>query len=279
VLEVIAAPMTTAEIRKALPGGAVRSLGDAGKKAGLSSTLPPALRLLEFQDRVRRRPVGDRIDTETYKWMPVDHPDPFDGTESERRAMLAEAFATFCAPFTVSELAAFAGFSKSAAQKSVDSADLLPVAVEGLGEAWVHQKTLDEDPADPGPTLVRLLGFEDLALVAHSPSAWFDPAHHRKEMPVWGRGDHTLGGASHLFMRTVLCGDRMVGFWAWNPEVRRVEVALLDQLDSAAGAVLDVEVESVSEFLNKDFGNARMTAIDSESTERSRLDALRSIAN
>ncbi len=279
VLSCIDTPMTTAEIRKALPEGTVRSLGDPGKKVGLSSTLPPALRLLEFQNRIQRRPVGDRMDTDTYHWLPVAEPDPFDGDELDRRRLLAAAFAGWCAPFTIAELAAFGGFSDAAALRAVEASELQPVNVEGVGQAWVDQKALDADATDGiDPGIVKLLGFEDLTLATHSPAAWFDPIHHGKEMPVWGRGDHTLGGASHLYMRTILRGDRMAGFWAWDPDTRRVEVAVLDKLDTAARSALDAEVDRVSDFLNRDFGNARMTSIDSESTERSRLDALRSLA-
>ena len=41
-------PLTTEALRKALPEGSVRSLGEVGKKVGISSALPSALRLLEF---------------------------------------------------------------------------------------------------------------------------------------------------------------------------------------------------------------------------------------
>ncbi len=279
VMETLTSPMTTAEIRASLPEGVIRSLGDAGKKAGISSSLPPALRLLEFRDRIRRRTDGSRIDTEKYRWAPVESPDPFSGSEEERRALLAHSFATFCGPFTVAELASFAGIGRRDALAAIEAGELATVNVEALGEAYMLPERADsiQDGEPIEETAVRLLGFEDSALVAHSPSAWFDPRHHSREMPVWGRGDHTLGGASHLFMRTILCGNRMSGFWAWNPDEHRVEVAVLDKPTKSVKEALLGEVEAVSEFLNSEFGNARMTSIDSESTERARLDALRSL--
>ncbi len=279
VMETLTSPMTTAEIRASLPEGVIRSLGDAGKVAGISSSLPPALRQLEFEDRIRRRTDGSRIDTEKYHWTPVESPDPFSGSQEDRRALLAHSFATFCGPFTVAELASFAGIGQRDALAAIHAGELAAVSLETLGEAWMLAERADSaTPELIDPTVVRLLGFEDLALVAHSPAAWFDPRHHSREMPVWGRGDHTLGGASHLFMRTILCGHQMSGFWAWNPDDHRVEVAMLDKPTKSVKEAILGEVEAVSEFLNAEIGNARMTSIDSESTERVRLDALQSLA-
>src|SRR5262249_6712322 len=55
--------LSTAGIRSALPAGVLRSLGDAGKKVGLSSALGPALRVLEFAGRVERALEGGRLDS------------------------------------------------------------------------------------------------------------------------------------------------------------------------------------------------------------------------
>jgi hypothetical protein len=62
-------------LKQALPGGSVRALGEVGKKVGLSSTLPPALRLLEHQDRIERVPESLRLDSEKYVWRPVGRHD------------------------------------------------------------------------------------------------------------------------------------------------------------------------------------------------------------
>ncbi len=81
VIDALAAgPMTPTQLRQALPEGLVRSLGEVGKKVGLSSTLPPALRALEFAGRLERAFVGRRLDSEQYLWrLPAS--DPFEGVE------------------------------------------------------------------------------------------------------------------------------------------------------------------------------------------------------
>src|SRR5688572_15968228 len=73
-------PMTTDTLRRALPAGSVRSLGEAGKKVGLSSPLPPALRRLEFEGAIERRTETGRLDTERYVWRRAGK-DPFKGAK------------------------------------------------------------------------------------------------------------------------------------------------------------------------------------------------------
>ena len=122
---------------------------------------------------------------------------------------------------------------------------------------------------------MRLLGFEDVALVTHTPAAWFAPRHHDLRLPVWGKGDHTLGGANHLAMRTVLAGDHMVGLLGLGPRSPGGgDRAPGDHRRGNAVRHLGEAAEATTVFLRHGFGHARMTSIDGESTERSRLEAL-----
>ena len=289
VLEVLAAapapapngdPLTTDQIRAALPDGTIRSLGEQGRAVGMSSTLPPALRLLEFSDRIRRRPAGGRLDSEKHLWVPNPSPSPDVRDSSARRADLVTGFVAQTGPVAPSDIADWLGASKGATSEAVEAAGLTEVEIIGLGPAYVHPEQLDSLlSAAPLPDgLVRLLGFEDLALVAHTPGAWFAPENHGLRLPVWGRGSHTLGGAHHIAMRTVLVGEHMAGFWAWDPDARAVEMVLLESTDAATAAALGEEAELTTLFLRDAFGHARMTANDGDATERSRLEAVRAIA-
>ena len=82
VLQVLreSGPLTTDGLRKALPPGTVRSLGDAGKKVGISSPLPGALRMLEFDGHVERTLEGRRLDSERYRWRAAAT-SPFEGVQ------------------------------------------------------------------------------------------------------------------------------------------------------------------------------------------------------
>jgi len=66
VLAALTEPMTTDAVRKAV--GDIPSFGDAGKKVGLSSPLPLALRDLELAGKIERTLEGGRLDTDRYLW-------------------------------------------------------------------------------------------------------------------------------------------------------------------------------------------------------------------
>lgn len=280
VLEVLSEPMTTDRIRSELPDGSIRSLGEAGRAVGISSTLPPTLRMLEFTDRIRRRPVDGRIDTEQHTWEANPAPVPDERPLETRRGELVADYVAATGPVTAADIGDWLGASKRATAAAIGAAGCTEVEIEDFGPAFVSTEQLDAllaaEPLDE--PLVRLLGFEDLALVAHTPGAWFAPEHHGLRLPVWGRGSHTLGGAHHLAMRTVLIGHHMAGFWAWDPEARAVEVVLLESTDAATAQALGEVAEATTMFLRDNFGHARMTSIDGEATEKSRLDAVRAIA-
>lgn len=280
VVEVLSEPMTTGGIRRALPEDSIRSLGDAGNAVGISSTLPPALRLLEFTDLIRRRPFEGRIDTEKHVWESNPAPAADNRQTSARRAELVADYIASTGPVAPEGIASWLGASRSSTRSAIEATASVEVTIEGHGEAFVAAGQLDELVAAETLELplVRLLGFEDLALVAHTPGAWFAPRHHSLRLPVWGRGSHTLGGAHHLAMRTVLIGDHMAGFWAWDPDARAVEVVLLESTDAATARAIGEAAEATTVFLRDNFGHAKMTSIDGESTERTRLDAVRAIA-
>ena len=57
-----------------------------------------------------------------------------------------------------------------------------------------------------------------------------------------------------------------------------VELVLLESTDAVTAEALGNEAEATTMFLRDNFGHARMTSIDGEATERSRLEAVRAIA-
>src|SRR5688572_4640708 len=87
--------LTTDAIRRALAPGTVRPLGEAGKKVGITSPLPSALRALEFAGEVERALEGGQLDSERYAWRATAR-DPFAGKVPGDRAgllvRLAEVF-------------------------------------------------------------------------------------------------------------------------------------------------------------------------------------------
>jgi hypothetical protein len=82
------APLGPDEIRERVDGVA-RSLGEEGKKKGLTTTLPLALGILQSIGEIHRVPVNGRLDQQRYRYVQW-HPNPLRGfkmTDEETRRL------------------------------------------------------------------------------------------------------------------------------------------------------------------------------------------------
>lgn len=260
VVEALAGgPLTTDALRRALPDGVVRSLGDAGKKAGVTTTLPPALRLAEWDGRVERFLPGGRVDTERYLWRraggraPTPEGPPL-------HAELARVFLSQAGPATVDELAAWSGLTKTQAKAAIAATKAAPVRIEGHGDAWVMPEDLDA-PVEGGAE-ARLLPMEDVALVWRGGAAALtDPAHHGVPIERWGRGSGTtIGDVAHPMSRLLMVGDTVVGLWEWDGAGDRVVWRCFAQAPAAA---VEAEAARVAGML-RELGHGRTFSLDTD---------------
>ena len=267
-------PRSPDGIRKALPDGAVRSLGERGKKIGLSSPLPVALRLLEFDDKIERRLETGRLDSERYVWgiapaETVRVPDE----PVARWARLLEIFLGFAGPATLAQFAAWSGLPQRAAKEAQSRIDAVAVAVEGLDdEALVLRSDLEALTAAPAGDAISLLSFEDNFLVLHGgPAVVTDPAQHGREVEVWGSSKATtLGEAAHLAHRTVVVGGVVQGFWEVDLDAGTGVWASFGDVDAATRARVDEQVAEAARFLLEDVGHARGFSLDTDEDIRRR---------
>lgn len=283
VLEALAAgPRTTQKLRSMLPDGLVRSLGDAGKKLGISSNLPPSLRRLEFDGRIERTLEDGRLDTERYLWRVPDR-NPLDRSPAPRDAI--DLFARFAALYfraagvsTMRAFAAWLGIPLRDAKAAVAATPLVAVALDGVeDEGLVHEdhRHLLESP--PRPEAIALLPFSDNLVALHGgPQYLVASAHHGVEVPVWGRGfGSTLGDVRHAMIRTLVAGERMVGVWELDPETESVEWASFEPLDPRLLKAVEAEAEATAAFLATELGHGRSFSIDSEAKMAKRVDFVR----
>ena len=109
-------------------GKASRSLGDEGKKKGLTTTLPLALGRLQTEGRIRRVPTNGRLDQQRYKyvnWSPsplAKYPASLEAAFTE----LARHFFRWVGPATLGELQWFAGLGVKTTKAAVESLGLVP---------------------------------------------------------------------------------------------------------------------------------------------------------
>jgi hypothetical protein len=284
VVKVLAGgPLAPDALRQALPEGSVRSLGEKGKKLGMSSPLPTALRYLEFEGKVERTLAGGRLDSERYEWrLPATN--PFAGAkvpagEVERNAAIARRFFSSAGPATLRDLANWTGLAQKDASAAMDRLPLAPVKIEGWAdEAYVLEDELPRlrEGAGASSTVpVSFLPFEDNFIVLHGgPGLFVDPRHHGRTIPVWGttRGT-TLGDATHMSMRALVEGDRITGLWEYDPDQKRIVFGTFEPMAPARRKQAEAQAEDLGRFLREEIGHARSFVLDTENAlrERARL--------
>lgn len=268
VLEALArGPLTTDAFRGILPPGTIRTLGDAGKKAGISSPLPLTLRFLELDGRIERVPVGTTLDTERYHWVrtsapPVRPADPL--------ADLARFFFRVAGPATLDHFAEWSGFGKREVAAAMQAADLVPVAVEGFAPlAWVAG-----GGPSPAPEGAHLLAFEDNLFVLHGgPAPLTEARHHDRPLAAWGSYEPaTFGTAKHISERVVLLDGGVAGWWDWDATAGEPVVCLFDGPTKRAD--LQVACDATARIL-KEIGHARSFLLDTDEAVARRAARLR----
>lgn len=280
-----AGALTTDALRRDLPEGTVRSLGEAGKKVGISSTLPPALRRLEFAGGIERLQEGGRLDTERYLWR-LPEVDPFAGASLpedpiELFARCAEVFFRAAGLGTVKDLACWTGVSQRDAKAALARVAALPVAVEGEEELYFaleEARERLEGGEGEDPPAVALLPFEDNLIALHrGPALLVDPAHHGVEVPVWGSSTKSaaLGEARHMSFRSVVAGGRILGLWEYDPDARAAVVACFAPVAKATRERIEEAAAGTARFLAEEIGHGRSFSLDTDDELRRRAAQLR----
>lgn len=271
-------------LRKALPDGAVRSLGDAGKKVGLSSTLPPTLRQLEIAGRVARHLDGGRLDSERYRWAATDS-NPFADAavaaeladEAALLRHLAGRWFHWIGLGTADAFAAWAGLGKRDASSAVEALGLAPVEVAGVAGDWRADPAALEAAGGAVDGSGHLLPFEDNLLhLPGGPGLLTDPEHLELEVPSWGRrGRVALGDTTHLGFRAVVADGRLAGFWDFDPDAGEVVVGFFAAPSAAARAQVEGKARPLGHLLATGLGHGKSFSLDSDDRLRRRVEEIR----
>ena len=297
VLDVLrAGPMTTASVRKALPAGAARSLGARGKRVGLSSPLPVALRELEFAGRIERALPDGRLDTERYHWRIVSGKRRTAiadaGDHQARVRALVELFLRVSGPATHKQLATWIGVSKRAVTSALAELPVVSVAIDwpdGFADDDSARRAphvlLETDleelqhAATPAPRFA-FLPFEDALITAHGgPAPFVDPRYHDRPVDSWGGSrPTTIARSRHVGQRPLMCGDEMIGFWEYDRDAETIVCGAFRPLSSSEKRSLREASESLFAFIRDQLGHARSFSLDTDDAVRGRVQILRAMS-
>jgi hypothetical protein len=263
-------PLSTDAIKKALPEGVVRSLGEAGKKVGISSTLPPALRVLEQEGAIERTLVDGRLDSERYLWRKAavnvfeDRDVRVPDTAPARFAAMAERYFDAAGLAPLAAFADWAGIPQKTARMAIEGLGLQPVTVAGQKGEWLLAK--GAKPVAAAREAIAFLAFEDnVTATPGGPGLFIDAAHHDMRVPVWGKSsDERLGDARYLSLRPILADGRFVGFWEYEPTKRTVVTAMLGAIPAGLAKKIAAGADETAAFVRDELGHGRSFSLDTD---------------
>ena len=273
-------PLTSRDIRKRLPVGLVRSLGEAGSKVGYSSTLPMVMRWLEYQGRVGRWPEGDRLDNQRYRWDLLDS-DLEIIKDSELVVRLSiEHYLKFAGASSVSDFSAWSGVGIRQSEIGFESLGLHPFRVEGTDTivyADKHSAELLLSGVARVPKSIILPFREPLVDHRDGLALLLDPKHYHLQGRGWGSGTKSLVEVRRLGLRTILIDGSVGGFWEYDEESQEIYYALFDQMRGGDLRGLEADLEELAGWLFSSFGHAKIHQTDSIRARRTRVDSVLSL--
>jgi Winged helix DNA-binding domain len=274
VLRALTGNVLTPEALRDATGNASRSLGDEGKKKGLTTTLPLALGRLQASGDIRRVPVNGRLDQQRYaytRWTP----NPRDGvalSDVDANAAIAEKYFRWIGPATMKEFQWFSGLGVKVARDAVATLQLQPVSAGSdllLPASDMAAFQAFKTPAKPQYALVSsldsiaaarrlvvdLLAEDDLERDVMSDSAV-----------------KQIGRLSDLPSHAILDRGQLIGLWEFDTEANELVYRLFA---GKADAALRAKIAETETFVRDQLGDARSFSLDSPKSRVPRIKSLR----
>jgi hypothetical protein len=258
-------------------GKASRSLGEEGRKKGLTTTLPLALGRLQTEGRIRRVPINGRFDQQRYayvNWTPnplATYPESLEAAFTE----LARRFFRWVGPATLGEFQWFAGLGVKTTKQAVDSLGLVPM------EPGSDRLLLPDDvaafrelevPTTPQYSLVSSL--DPIAANRREMQSLIDDADREQDVVVDAIST-PMGGLTDLPSHAILDRGQIIGLWEFDPVAGSIVWATFGRRKDKA---LAAAVEETQAFVRDQLGDARSFSLDSPKSRVARVESLRALA-
>jgi hypothetical protein len=278
--------LSTQGMRRALPAGTVRSLGAPGKKVGMSSTLPLALRLLESRGSIRRVLATGRLDKESYAWRVLKsnaiEDSDLPGDLGALAVPFMRRFLEHTGPATRRELADWAGSSQRVAQAALDALGTVTLDVVGADakDPFVALPQHVDSIGASEPQGWSLLPMLDPYTDYRNNMAWLTkPRHHNVHLRVNRSKTRPIAEMKTLWQRVVLHRGCVAGLWEFNPETERVEVGLFERTPDSETGDLETLIDRVGSFLREGLGHGRSFSLDTPQNMLRQVESVRQQAH
>ena len=258
---------------RAAVGSASRSLGEAGKKKGVSTTLPLALERLQPAGEIRRVPINGRLDQQRYKYT-IWSPNPLKGfglSPEEVQTELARLYFSWAGPATIAEYQWFSALNGKAAKAAIEPLKLEPL--ETGSDRLMLPAHLDElaefkVPKEPHYSLVGPI--DAIALLRRDLAGIVDAADAKRKWPA-EKGMAAPGTLKDLPCHAIMDRGRVVGLWEFDSEAQ--EIVWVPFIKKNAD--LTAAVKKTEAFVRDELGDARSFSLDSPKSRAPRIALLR----
>ncbi len=267
-----AGPLDPKDIRTAT-GNLSRSLGDEGKKKGVTTTLPLALSRLQARGNIRRIPSDGRLDQQRYAYA-LWKPNPLDAftvSPTDALRQLAEKFFQWTGPATAKEFQWFSGLGVKATAELLDS-----IAIEPY-ERGSDRLILSEDLAAfkqhrvPKKSQVALVSSLDaITALRRDVLTLVDEADLARVVAI-DKKTSTLGALSDLPSHAIVDRGRLIGLWEYDPDAQKIVYGLF----VPATKEFRTALEKTEAYIRDQLGDARSFSLDSPKSRQPRLEWLK----
>ncbi len=269
-------PLAPETIREAT-GGAARSLGEAGKKKGLTTTLPIALGRLQAIGEIRRVPVNGRLDNQRYQYA-LWRPSPLKNSKlsaPETHAALAKKYFRWIGPATVAEFRQFAGLGVKDTKAAIDAIGLVPM--EPGSDRLMFEEDLEmlqtlKVPARPQYALIGSI--DSIVLLRRDLDLLLDPVD-RASGIIRDPAAKAGGGLLDLPDHGILDRGRIIGLWEYDLESESIAWTTFGVKPDKA---LTAAVAETENYIREQLGDARSFSLDSPKSRIPRIRVLRKAA-
>ena len=261
----------TPEALKDAVGSASRNLGEAGKKKGVTTTLPLALGFLQSAGEIRRIPVDGRLDQQRYEYA-LWKPNPLAKcrlSQDEAFVELARKYFKWIGPATPAEFRWFSGLGVKAAKDAI--APLKLVSLEGDRLMTVEDREGFEAFKIPTTPHYALSGSMDgLSLLRRDSRSLVDPSDYDRNV-VSESGMKRASGLMDLPSHAIFDRGRLVGLWVYDPANASIAWMSFTPADKA----LKQAISETEAFVRDQLGDARSFSLDSPKSRVPKIQQIR----
>jgi hypothetical protein len=263
-------PLDPEQIREAT-GKASRSLGEEGKKKGLTTTLPLALGNLQASGDIRRVPMNGRLDQQRFRYT-LWRPNPvakFKLSPDEVQTELARRYFEWIGPATLAEFQWLSALGVKAAKAAIEPLKLETAGEDGM--MFPADRERFEAFQTPKQAQYVLSGSLDgLSLLRRDLKGLVDAKD--LERKVYGdKGLAPLSGVPDLPSHPIFDRGRLVGLWEYDTATESIAwTSFIPKNKDLEKAVAHTE-----EYVRTQLGDARAFSLDSPKSRIPRIESLR----